>query len=70
LGGLNEGTLEKFLSENGRISKIMLALDNDTPDRIATERISATYSGRLKVVDFPLSEVKDWNEILVRKMSA
>lgn len=67
LGGLNENTLDRFLSEHTNINKIVLALDNDQAGREATQRIRDRYKTELTVNVFLPKVAKDWNEELLSK---
>lgn len=60
--------LQKYLSSNPNIKRIVLHLDNDTAGRKATEALKIVLPKEYKVIDEPPRSGKDFNDFLCIKM--
>jgi len=56
--------LERYLSDNPRIKRVVLNLDGDKAGRAATAAITAALSGNYEVKDKPPTVGKDFNDVL------
>ena len=71
LSGTHDRSLERFLSENDHIHRIILALDADEPGQAACEKIREKYLSEpwaargFQIEIQPPVEGKDYNELLI-----
>lgn len=76
LSGTHDRSLERFLSENAHIHRIILALDADEPGQTACEKIRAKYLAEpwdkrdFQIEICPPTEGKDYNEMLASQKQA
>lgn len=68
LGGLHWQGIDRFLNRNKNIKRVVIAVDDDEPGRLAASGWKKELSGRGYKVWNIVAEAKDWNEMLRARM--